>query len=86
MVNGMVEAVMNPNNKKIAYITFKIVEETIKRACLRTEIENYSFSGQDQLNNMKAFMSQSFKYKNEWKKTTFGDAMNITSYISNNST
>ena len=64
----MVEAIMNPNNKKIAFITFKIVEETIKRSCLRTEIENYSLVSTEQLNNMKYFMNQSYKYKNDWKK------------------
>ena len=30
---------MNPVNKKIAFLTFKIVEETIKRVCLRVQME-----------------------------------------------
>lgn len=35
----MAKAIMNPVNKKIAFLTFKIVEETIKRVCLKVEIE-----------------------------------------------
>ena len=35
MVERMTEAVMNPANKKVAFLTFKIVEETIKRVCLK---------------------------------------------------
>ena len=35
----MCKAVMNPVNKKVAFLTFKIVEETIKRVCLKNEIE-----------------------------------------------
>ena len=30
---------MNPVNKKVAFLTFKIVEETVKRVCLKVEIE-----------------------------------------------
>ena len=53
MVNAMVEGVMNPQNKKIAFMTFKIVEETVKRACLRTEIDVHSLISYEQLGNMK---------------------------------
>lgn len=35
----MSKAIMNPVNKKVAFLTFKIVEETIKRICLKVEIE-----------------------------------------------
>ena len=35
MVEWMVKAVMNPVNKKVAFLTFKIVEETLKRAVLK---------------------------------------------------
>ena len=35
MVEQMTKTIMNPTNKKISFLTFKIVEETIKRACLR---------------------------------------------------
>ena len=38
MIEQMVKAVMQASNKKIAFLTFKIVEETIKRVCLKTEI------------------------------------------------
>jgi len=85
MVNSMVEAIMNPNNKKIAFITFKIVEETIKRSCLKTEIENYSLVSTEQLNNMKYFMNQSYKYKNDWKKPNIMLSLGASAYASNNS-
>ena len=39
MVEQMANAVMNPVNKKVAFLTFKIVEETIKRVCLKNDIE-----------------------------------------------
>ena len=39
MVEQMAKAVMNPVNKKVAFLTFKIVEETIKRVCLKNDIE-----------------------------------------------
>lgn len=35
MVEHMIKAVMNPVNKKVAFITFKIVEETVKRIVLK---------------------------------------------------
>jgi methyl-accepting chemotaxis protein len=35
MVEQMTKTILNPTNKKISFLTFKIVEETIKRACLR---------------------------------------------------
>lgn len=35
MVEQLTKTILNPANKKIAFLTFKIVEETIKRACLR---------------------------------------------------
>ena len=39
MVGQMAEAVMKAENKKIAFLTFKIVEESIKRACLKVQTE-----------------------------------------------
>ena len=39
MIEHMSHAVMNYHNKRIAFLTFKIVEETIKRAVLRATIE-----------------------------------------------
>ena len=39
MVEQMARAVMNPVNKKVAFLTFKIVEETVKRVCLKNEID-----------------------------------------------
>lgn len=39
MVEQMSKAVMNPVNKKVAFLTFKIVEETVKRVCLKNEID-----------------------------------------------
>ena len=35
----MVKAVMNPVNKKVAFLTFKIVEETVKRMVLKAQTE-----------------------------------------------
>ena len=39
MVEQLTKSVMEAKNKKIAFLTFKIVEETIKRVCLKVEIE-----------------------------------------------
>ena len=39
MVEHMVKAVMNPVNKKVALLTFKIVEETVKRMVLKAQTE-----------------------------------------------
>ena len=39
MVEHMVKAVMNPVNKKVAFLTFKIVEETVKRMVLKAQTE-----------------------------------------------
>ena len=52
----MTKTVMNPTNKKISFLTFKIVEETIKRACLRVQIENYMPVEQETLNEMKKLL------------------------------
>lgn len=41
MVDQMAKCIMYPVNEKIAFITFKIVEETIKRAVVKAEIEEY---------------------------------------------
>ena len=35
----MVKAVMNPVNQKVAFLTFKIVEETVKRIVLKVQTE-----------------------------------------------
>ena len=39
MLEQMVRAVMNPENKKVAFLTFKVAEETIKRVCLKAQVE-----------------------------------------------
>ena len=39
MVDQMCNAVLDPVNKKVAFLTFKIVEETVKRACLKHQVE-----------------------------------------------
>lgn len=36
MIELMVLAILKPTNKKIAFLTFKIVEETIKKVYLKT--------------------------------------------------
>ncbi len=39
MVEHMSKAVLKPANKKIAFLTFKIVEETVKRVCLKCQVD-----------------------------------------------
>ena len=39
MVEQMSKAIQNPINKKVAFLTFKIVEETVKRVCLKSEVD-----------------------------------------------
>ena len=39
MVEHMTHAVMNYRNKRVAFLTYKIVEETVKRAVLKVSIE-----------------------------------------------
>lgn len=56
MVAQMTKTVMNPTNKKISFLTFKIVEETIKRACLRVQIEDYMPVEQETINEMKKLL------------------------------
>lgn len=41
MVDQMAKCVMYPVNEKIAFLTFKIVVETIKRAVLKSQVEKY---------------------------------------------
>lgn len=55
----MVKAVMNPENRKIAFLTFKIVEETIKRACLKEQIENLMPIDSDSLRRIKRALNDS---------------------------
>ena len=56
MVEQMTKTVMNPTNKKISFLTFKIVEETIKRACLRVQIEDYMPLEQETVTEMKKLL------------------------------
>lgn len=44
---------MKPVNKKIAFLTFKIVEETIKRVCLKVEIEQLMAVHPDTIRSLK---------------------------------
>lgn len=41
MVDQMAKCVMYPVNQKIAFLTYKIVVETIKRAVLKSQVEKY---------------------------------------------
>lgn len=59
MVEQMAKAVMNPENRKIAFLTFKIVEETIKRACLKVQIENLMPVDSDSLRLIKKALNDS---------------------------
>ena len=53
----MAKAIINPVNKKIAFLTFKIVEETIKRACLKVQIEKLMPVAQITLRSLKKAMA-----------------------------
>lgn len=53
MVEYMARAIMKPVNKKIAFLTFKIVEETIKRVCLKVEIEQLMAVHPDTIRSLK---------------------------------
>ena len=54
----MTKTIMNPGNKKISFLTFKIVEETIKRACLRVQMDDYMPIEQDTVSEMKKILSE----------------------------
>ena len=41
MIDQMAKCIMYPVNQKIAFLTFKIVMETIKRAVLKNQIDKY---------------------------------------------
>ena len=41
MIDQMAKCIMYPVNQKIAYLTFKIVVETIKRAVIKLQIDDY---------------------------------------------
>ena len=58
MVEQMTKAVMNPVNKKVAFLTFKIVEETIKRVCLKNDIEELMPVLPECIASMKKSLSQ----------------------------
>jgi len=50
---------MNPVNKKIAFLTFKIVEETIKRVCLKVQIEKLMPVGPETLRTIRKALNES---------------------------
>ena len=58
MVDQMTQAVMAPSNRKIAFLTFKIVEETIKRACLKVQIESLMPVDADSLRKVKKTLNE----------------------------
>ena len=59
MVEQMTKAVMQAKNKKIAFLTFKIVEETIKRVCLKVEIDKLMPVMPDTLRVVKRALQES---------------------------
>ena len=59
MVEQMSKAIMTPVNKKIAFLTFKIVEETVKRACLKVQVEKLMPVQPDTLRSLKKSMNES---------------------------
>jgi len=58
---------MNVENKKIAFLTFTIVEESIKRACLKVETDKLMPVNSDTLKNIKKALndSRAFKHMNK---------------------
>lgn len=61
MVEQMVKAIMNPINKKVAFLTFKIVEETVKRICLKVEIDKLMPVMPECIASMKKSLAESSK-------------------------
>jgi len=61
----MSKAVMKPVNKKIAFLTFKIVEETIKRVFLKIQIEKLMPVKPDTLHYIKKALEGSSLQKIE---------------------
>ena len=59
MVEQMSRAIMTPVNKKVAFLTFKIVEETVKRACLKGQIEKFMPMQSETLRNIKRTINES---------------------------
>ena len=41
MIDQIANCIMYPENQKIAFLTYKIVMETIKRALLKNQIDKY---------------------------------------------
>ena len=58
MVEQMTKTILHPVNKKISFLTFKIVEETIKRACLRVQMDAYVPIEADTVNEMKKLLAE----------------------------
>jgi len=63
MVEQMTKAVMKAKNKKIAFLTFKIVEETIKRVSLKVEIDKLIPVKPDTLKSIKKVLHDSSVFK-----------------------
>ena len=53
----MSKAIQNPVNKKVAFLTFKIVEETVKRVCLKSEIDRLTPVGPDTIATVKKVLN-----------------------------
>ena len=85
MIEQMAKAIIKPVNKKIAFLTFKIVEETIKRACLKVQIEKLMPVTQDTLRLMKKAMNannvgvtdRAAKTVTNMKQTTSNDGTSV---------
>ena len=59
----MTKAVMKPQNQKIAFLTFKIVEETIKRASLKVQLKKLMPVQEDTLKTLKKYLLDSKSFK-----------------------
>ena len=83
MVNSMVESIMNPVNKKIAFLTFKLVEETIKRTSLRDDTDKYLPMDSDAIAAMRRQLAENNKLRSEPKKLgALASAVNQSPYNS----
>ncbi len=55
----MAKCVMYPVNQKIAFLTYKIVVETIKRAVLKSQVEKYMPVETSRIKEVKIAIAQS---------------------------
>lgn len=70
MVEHMAKAVMKPVNKKIAFLTFKIVEETVKRVCLKVQVEKLMPVVPETMKSLKKMLGLSTAHRTKVQSQT----------------